>query len=323
MVGRRLAVTVEEGRITATLPRLGRIVWAASASYNDTDDLGAALAALAAERPGRTRAAHVMLDPAVVRMKTVPTLPRLSRADLAAHVQLHSRRYFLQNGTPLVTDALPRRGGGALLAAAPLPLVTAVCDGLAAAGLACTDIVPAGEVTLSLLPAPHRTARAHDRRRALARWAVAALGATLLAVAAWVGSLMRAERAAQAALAEMRAPLAAALAVRRDLDAATEALAVISDAAAPSSAAAFLASLARVLPDSAFLVTVDLAADGSVRLAGYAPRAAAVAAALERARLIGAPSFEGPVTRETVEGRERERFTLRAVLVTSTARVSP
>jgi hypothetical protein len=316
-------VTVEEGRITATLRRLGRPVWAASACYAGTDDLASALAALAAERPARARAARVTLDPAVARIKEVPTLPRLSRRDLAAHVQLHSRRYFLQNGVPLVTDALPLEGGGARLAAAPLPLVTAVCDGLAAAGLACTDIVPADEPGLSLLPAPQRTARAHDQRRVLVRWAMAALFASLLAGAAWVGSKVRAERAAQEALARMRAPLAAALAVRRDLDAATEALGVLHAAAAPSSSAAFLATLATALPDSAFLVTVELAAGGTVRLAGYAPRAAAVAAALERARLLRAPAFEGRVTRETVLGRERERFTLRAVLATSPAELSP
>jgi len=312
MVSRPLAVTVEADRVVAMLRRRGRPVWAAEAPYQGAADLAAVLAALAAERPARTRGARVTLDPAVARLKEVADLPRLTRADLAAHVQLHSRRYFLQNGVPLVTDALGRKGGGALLAAAPLPLVAAVCDGLAAAGLVCHDIVPAGHAALSLLPGAQRAARGHAERRALARWAVAALGAGLLVGMAWVTALLRAEHEAHAALAAMRVPLAAAVAVRRDLDATTEALAVLNAAAAPSRSAAFLATLARVLPDSTFLVSAELMADSSVRLAGYAPRAASVAAALERTRVIRGPSFEGPVTRETVLGQERERFTLRA-----------
>jgi len=316
VVNRPLVIRVEAERVSATLLRRGRPVWAAEAGYRDADDLGAVLAALAAERPAATRAARVTLDPAVARLKEVAGLPKLARADLAAHVQLHSRRYFCQNGVPLVTDALPRKGG-ALLAAAPLPLVTAICDGLAAAGLACHDIVPDARASLSLLPGERRAARARDQRRTLLRWAAAALMACALAASAWTLALVRAEREARSALAAMRVPLTAAVAVRRDLDGATEALAVLDRAATPSGAAAFLATLARVLPDSAFLVSAELAQGGTVRLSGYAPRAAAVAAALERAHLVRAPTFEGPVTRETVLGHERERFTLAARMGTS------
>ncbi len=44
-------------------------------------------------------------------VKTIAGLPKLSRCDLAAHVRVNSRRYFLQNGHPLVTDARPTPGG--------------------------------------------------------------------------------------------------------------------------------------------------------------------------------------------------------------------
>jgi len=300
MVGHRLTITVGPASLRAVATRFRRTTWAARAAYADAADLAAALAALAAERPSGLAAALVVLDAPLARCKTVDALPALSQADLAAHVRLNSRRYFLQNGVPLVTDALPRPEHRAALAAAPLPLVTAVCDGLAAGGLVCVNIVPASEPSLCLLPERLRAARSTSRRAALARWAIIATASAILAVISRSFALIHDERSARGELARLRTPVAEALAVRRDLDQTTAALHVLALASGPAQNAEWLATLARTLPDSAFL--------GTLRL--EAAHAAAVPAALERADLMSTPAFEGPVTREVVNGRELERFTL-------------
>jgi len=310
----RLGLVVEGKRVSAVLLRGQRTMWAAEVSYDGTEDLERALAALAAERPRRVRAATVGLGPDVARVKTLGRLPRLAAEHLAAHVQLHSRRYFLQNGVPLVTDARAIAGdpGRALAAATPAPVIEAIARGLESAGLECLTIGPIGNPELALVPASMRAGRIAAARRSLWRWASAASASLALAVGMWFFVQLRAERAAEQELARIRPAVEGAMAVRSDLDGTDDALATLSRAAAGRAhRVRVLADLAGALPDSAFLVSVRLDMDGRGSLAGYAPNAAHVLARLERAGAIAHGVMDGPVTREVIAGTERERFAIR------------
>lgn len=308
-----LEITIEPERLTAVLRRGRAIRWSAAAEYDDNKDLASALAALAAERPRRVHQASVCLGPELARVKTVAGLPPLKQADLAAHVRLHSRRYFLQNGVPLVTDATVVRGAtAATLAGAPVPLIEAVTDGLAMAGLECLDIAPQSRPDLSLLLDVTRAARRKKAEHAIRQWAFAAVASVVLAAATWAYSLRHQGERAEAELLALKPSLDLALAVRRDIDAADQALGVISAAQAHRSRdARFLARIAEALPDSAFIVSIHLDPGGVSSMSGYAPRAAAVAALLERRHLITQPIFEGAVSREVMAGRDLERFAIR------------
>jgi len=331
----RLGIVVESARVSAVALRRGRTVWAAEAPYAGAEDLERALAGLAAERPGGARSASVGLADDVARVKIVEGLPRLSPADLAAHVRLHSRRYFLQNGVPLVTDATPlgkTHTGRALLAAAHVPVIEAIAGGLRGAGLVCRTIVPlcllsvpagdplaatravalARDARLALLPEAARADAVRATRRSLTRWAALAAGSVATLVVTWFAVQLRQERAAAQELVRLRPALQVALNVRTDLDGATDALALLSRASSGRARRArLLAALTRALPDSAFLVSVRLEPDGRGTLAGYAPSAASVVARLERAGAVQRAVLEGSVTREVVAGRERERFAVR------------
>lgn len=326
----RLGLAVDATRIAAVALRRGHAVWAAEATYAGPDDLAAALAALAAERPRGARRASVALSSDLVRVKTIEGLPRLRRRDLVAHVRLNSRRYFLQNGCALVTDA-QQSAQGTLMAGAPARLVEAIADGLDGAGLRCTAILPAAllragpvpadvaraaalapAAPVSLLPDGLRAEAARDVARSLRRWAVVAVLSLGLAALSWFLALARAERGAERELRRLRPAVEAALAAERDLDATGQALAAF--AAAQSELprrARFLADLTRALPDSGFLVSLRLDPDGAGVLSGYAPHAAAALARLERTGLVRGAAFDGPTTREVVAGREVERFALR------------
>lgn len=311
-------VTIGKTSLRAVSMRRGRIAWAAEATYQDASDLARVLAALAAERPRGLRRAAVTLTADLARVKTLNGLPPLGRADLAAHVRLRSRRYFLQNGVPFVTDAMPLAGSQSLggsraaqLAGAPLPIIESILEGLTAAGLECDDIVPA-DTDLSLVPDGARNLRRVVLRRSVLRWAGISAAAFALAGTSWIVSEARAERGAIRELASIKPALDDALMVQRDLDAATDALGVMTAAqSGKASRSRFLAGLTRALPDSVFLVGLRLEGDGTGSLSGYAPQAAAVVARLERGGIVRSPSLEGPTTREVIGGRALERFAIR------------
>jgi hypothetical protein len=272
----------------------------------------------------------VALSPDLVRVKMLEGLPSLRQRDLTAHVRLNSRRYFLQNGCAIVTDA-QRLGSGTLVAGTPARLVEAIADGLDGAGLRCTAILPAAllragpaqadvaraaalarSAPVSLLPDGLRALVAREAARSLRRWAVAAALAVGLAVVSAFLAMIRAERGAERELEHLRPALEAALTVERDLDATSQALAAFAAAQSERPRRArFLADLTRALPDSAFLVSLRLEPDGTGALSGFAPHAAVVLARLERADLVSNATLDGPATREVVGGRELERFAMR------------
>ncbi len=325
MVRRTLGVVVSATKVTAVAVARAKPFWVAEAPYSSTSDLAEVLAQLASERPRRIHRAVVVLEGRTARTRTIEGLPKLRQADLVAHVRLNSRRYFVHNGDGLITDARPVPGG-ALVAAAPLPLVEAIASGLAAAGLSCEAIVPSGELGsttgleaavaatrraqggLRLVPDAMRAETDRSRNRLLRRWAIAAMVSVFAAAVSRFASIQRTENAARRELAALGPSVDAALSVRRDLTAVTAALATVG--AAPAGRyARLLADIARALPDSAFLATASFE-PGAGRLTGYAPSATATVARLERLPRIRIARLDGPLTREVVGGRERERFNI-------------
>jgi hypothetical protein len=146
-----IAIGREELRAVAVSRR--KVVWAAQARWSGAADLAEALSRLVTERPRGVHEVRVALEEGVCQRKVVERLPPLGARDLASHVALLPRRYFLQDGGALVTDATWLRGGGgnrksrgpALLAAAAEPLVAAVAEGLRAAGLKLCALAPAAD----------------------------------------------------------------------------------------------------------------------------------------------------------------------------------
>jgi hypothetical protein len=331
MVGARLGVVVERERVIVAAVRRGRATWAAEAVTGGPAELAAALSSLAAERPRGVRRARVALSEELAPTRLVAGVPRLSAEDLAAHVRLHSRRYFLQNGIPLVTDATPA-AGGARMSATELPLLEAVHRGLQAAGISCESVAPAAVLStccgLDAAVAAARTSRpllrfetealvaarrAGHRRRA--RWWIgaAAMAVATAVVLQFAAPSAQARRARRELAAMGHGPEQAAQ-VMRDLYAATAALDALSSAERHAVRhARFMADLVRTLGDSTFLAGATFEA-ASVRLVGYAPSASALVARLERLPSVIAARLDGAVAREVVAGRERERFTIVAEL---------
>jgi hypothetical protein len=351
VVSGTLGVAIEAGQVRAVAVTHGRVTWAGEAEYANHADLADVLARLAAERPARVRTVRVALGAALADRKVVETMPKLAARDLARHVALQPRRYFLASGVPLVTDAVPfgrRNGNGhrpALIAAAPEPLLDAIAAGVRAAGLTPEAIAPAADFSteasddrlgplrhlgdagaryatayaaatrsprLLLLPASLRERNQRDRALSGRRWVIAGALSLALGAVSYVGALARQRSGAEAELLRLRHGVTSALAARADLDRVTDALAFLSGVEQRRSHhAALLARVTAALPDSAFLAAFRVDPDGRSMLAGYAPRAADVVAALEHVAGLSEPALEGPVTREVQGTREWDRFTVR------------
>jgi len=173
---------------------------------------------------------------------------------------------------------------------------------------------------LLFLPKEALEARRIRAARALRRLAAATAGLWLLAGAVYAVRLGAAARAADREMAAMGAAVDSALAVRRDLDAATGVMATIARAEGERSRhLALLAALTRALPDSSVVVSLRVAPDSTVRLSGYAAGAARVLARIEQVSLLRGARLEGSVTREvlgagTPQQRSWDRFALVARL---------
>ncbi len=346
-----LGIAVEVGRVRAVAVTRGLVTWAGEAEYASHADLAEVLARLAAERPARVRTVRIALGAALADRKVVQAMPKLGARDLARHVALQPRRYFLANTVSLVTDAVPfGRGNGngrrpALIAAAPEPLLDAIAAGLRAAGLTPEAIAPAEDFSgegnadppgplrhlgdagaryatayaaatrsprLLLLPATLRERNQRDRALSGRRWIIAGALSLALGAVSYVGALSRQRSGAEAELLRLRHGVTSALSARADLDRVTDALAFLAGVEQRRTHhAALLARVTVALPDSAFLAAFRVDPDGRGMLAGYAPRAADVVAALEHVVGLGGPALDGPVTREVQGSREWDRFTVR------------
>jgi hypothetical protein len=188
---------------------------------------------------------------------------------------------------------------------------------LARLGSDAAPLAPAYAATLALtrLDLSPPSVGATRRRAALQRrFRLAVVGVALWLLAGGIYAL-RLAATASAVRRELAANAAAvdtALALRRDFDSATATLATIATAQrVRSREVALVAALTAALGDSAYLVALQAAADGTVRLVGYAPAATRVLADLERVPDLRGAKLEGPVTREAPPGRpEMDRFSI-------------
>lgn len=150
---------------------------------------------------------------------------------------------------------------------------------------------------LTLLPAEARAAQERHGRRRMVK--LLAIGAALwmLAAVTYTARLAWTGRAATQALGSAVTAVDSALAARRELALAQAALATVARAyGRRSRQLELLTAVTHALGDSTYLVALQVASDGVVRLAGYAPVAARVVAALERVPLLRDVRLEGPVT---------------------------
>ncbi len=112
-------------------------------------------------------------------------------------------------------------------------------------------------------------------------------------------------------MAALRQPIAAVLAARRELRDAEATIAAMTAAERDRGRSmALLAGVTVALPDSSVLTSLTWTAGGAGVLAGAARRATDVVARLDRVGALGDVRLEGPVVRETIAGREWERFTV-------------
>lgn len=167
---------------------------------------------------------------------------------------------------------------------------------------------------LSLLPANALARRAQAARRHLIRLCIAAAVLWLVAFVTYGARLEIAAASAQRELDVNRGALDSALTLRREIDAGAGSLREFASlTASRSHHLRLIAGITAVLGDSSYLVALQIGSGGIVRLAGYAPSAVRVVAAVGRVPSLHDARLEGPVTRErTAAGRELDRFAIAA-----------
>ena len=292
------------------------LIWSGEAPYDSAAELTEVIARLAAAPTERCRRVRVTIERPPAQMRTLTDLPPVRDRELAALVATQAGRFFRRNGSQLITDAVwatPGQSAERITQAAAVeePVLIAILAGAAQAGLVVESISPAGLSSLQLFPTAERAVRLRARRRSVLRLAAVACGVWLLAAALYGVRMMKERRDVDAELATADAPLAALRDVRREMR--TAETMVLGLAEAKRSRGEALATLARlhaVLPDSSVLTSYTWRGNGSGILAGAGRRASDVLAAVERSRAVVRPRLEGALVRETLGGRELERFTI-------------
>ncbi len=389
----RLGLSVSAHMVRAILWARGGIAWVGSAPWADHPALADAVARLAGEAGRPVQKARIVLERDIAQLRTIVPAPPLNLGAARRYVALETARLFRKNGVPLVTDAVivvvDRTSRALWAAAAPEPLLRAILEGCAQAGLIVESLGPASDVVahavqevptegelifpnggtseiislgvggawrsrhvagmreatvawhpaveamgseaahfapafaatialprLQLLPADTRAARERAARRAILRFGFVAVLLWLLAGAIYGTRLYVAATTARRELDTQAAAVDSALALRRELDAARATLAEFAAAEhGRSRQLELVAALAKALGDSAYIVTLRVGPDATVRLAGYAPSAPRAVADLEKARVLEGVRLEGPVTRERIpSGAERDRLAIVAHL---------
>jgi hypothetical protein len=310
-----LRLRIGRSALRAEALRGQAVGWAGEATYTDVAELADAIARLAAEAPRGCRRLRAVLEHPPVQLRTLADLPAVKPLHLSALVAQQAGRFFRKNGQPLVTDAAwvgKRAPGVARAAAVEEPLVEAVVAGARAAGLRLETITPADEAApLSLLPTAERAGRDRAARIRTRRLALAACAVWLAAGAVFVSRLLWERRAVEQELAALHSPLAAVLDARRELrDAETTLNAITAAERERGRSLELLAAVTAALPDSGALTSLAWNSDGTGMVAGAARRATDVVARLDRLSLLSGVRLSGPAVRETIAGREWERFTI-------------
>jgi Fimbrial assembly protein (PilN) len=157
--GRILGLSVGPTTIHAVLLWRGIVEWAGEASYDDLSDLADAVARLGAESGRPVTRTRVVLERAVVQLRSIVPAPPLRGDAVRRYVALEAPRLFRKNGAPLVTDArlipIDQEHKALWTAAVAEPLVQAVLDGAAQAGLVVEAVGPAADVLATALQTPY------------------------------------------------------------------------------------------------------------------------------------------------------------------------
>ncbi len=309
-----LRLRVGSATLRAEAVRTGVVTWAGEVSYTDVTELADAIARLAAEAPAGCRRLRVVLERPPAQFRTLLDLPPVKARHLAALVAQQAGRFFRKNGQALVTDAAwvgKEAPGVARAAAVEEPLVEAIAAGARAAGLWLEAIAPADQHTLRLLPQSERESRERAARRRTRRLTLATCSVWLTAGALFCSRLLLEQRGVERELAALRQPLAAVLEARRELrDAETTLNAIAAGERERGRSLEVLAAVTGALPDSSVVSSLAWNADGTGVLVGAARRATDVLARLDRLPVLSDLRLNGPAVRETIAGRDWERFTI-------------
>lgn len=153
-----LGLSISASRIHAVLIERDAIAWAGRADYAGLADLAEGIARLAGESGRPVQRVRAVLERETVQLRSLLPAPPLKRGAVRRYVALEVPRLFRANGVALVTDACLLSAGSDQLAlwsaAAPEPLVQAVLEGCAEAGLAVESLGPAADVLPWALTAP-------------------------------------------------------------------------------------------------------------------------------------------------------------------------
>jgi hypothetical protein len=159
-MGRRavLGLSVSSSNVRAIFLDRGAIQWAGEAHYANLAELADIVARLAGESGRPVRRVRVVLERDIVQLRSITPAPPLSSAAARRYVALEAPRLFRKNGTPLVTDArlvpVDATRRALLAAAATEPLLRAILEGCAQAGLDVLGVGPAADVLPCALAAP-------------------------------------------------------------------------------------------------------------------------------------------------------------------------
>jgi hypothetical protein len=164
-------------------------------------------------------------------------------------------------------------------------------------------------VRLGLLPL---TERRRQRARALLsvrRLAVIASLTWLAGAGVFLVRLREARAEADREIARLEPSARALGAARRALGDAARAVETLDGATLErGSVLAHLTALSATLPDSAFITSLEVDAEGRGEMSVVARRSAEVLAAVDRSGSVLSPRLNGAVIRETIAGRDWERF---------------
>lgn len=145
-----LGLSVGPTDVRAALLDRGVIQWAGQAPYDDLPGLAEVVARLAGEAGRPVRRARVVLERALVQLRSIQPAPPLAPSAARRYVALEATRLFRKNGAALVTDArivaVDAKEKALWAAAASESLVRAVLEGCAQAGLEVEALGPAAEV---------------------------------------------------------------------------------------------------------------------------------------------------------------------------------
>jgi hypothetical protein len=223
-----------------------------------------------ARTTARRDAVSVRVTGHLVQERTLRSIPRVKARQLEELVRFQQARYFRQNGHELVIRARRVPGGesGQVDAVAVEGRwLDAVVNGLRGRPVA----ILAGQASLVLEAPVVRGAAARSSKRATRALLLLAAVLWLGAPALWLGRLQVEHSRLASRLHHLSGAERSLQAARRALSSASAtvtALHASGDSAA--AVAGWIAAIGRALPDSSFLVSLVLHADGTGRLEGMA-----------------------------------------------------